>query len=185
MKNRVVALTGGIGSGKSSVAEILRDMGYATIDCDQIAREVAVMPEVAESIRKLLGNAFVVDGQLNRRAIREKVFADEELLSQYNAIFFGRVQSKLEERLSNVSGTVFVEISVFDAFEFPWDEVWLVESDVRARKLRVMQRDGVSETNVDEIIARQRVCESYSQKILNDGDIDALKQRVVTALNSL
>ena len=61
MKRKVIAVTGGIGSGKSTVINILRRAGYATIDCDELAREVAEYPEVAENVRNLLGDGYVIE----------------------------------------------------------------------------------------------------------------------------
>ena len=185
MTNKVIAITGGIGSGKSTVIEILRELGYSTLDCDRLAREVSEQPEVAEEVRALLGGEYVSDGKLDRRAIREKVFTDEALLSQYNAIFFARVRRILEERLASADGTVFVEISVFDAFDFPWDGIWLVESSVDERKRRVIVRDGVSENNVFNVMSRQRICSDYTLKIINDGDITELKRQVATAVKEI
>lgn len=184
MKNRVVAITGGIGSGKSSVTEILRSLGHATIDCDQLARTVATLSETVDAVRKLLGDDFVLNGELNRPAIRNKIFSDELLLSKYNAIFFDKVRKLLVESLQHTDGDVFVEISVFDAFEFPWDEVWLIESRADERKRRVMKRDGSSEANVSDIIARQRICDSYSLKIVNNGNLSDLKQQIIKALHN-
>lgn len=182
MKRKVIAVTGGIGSGKSAVISILQSAGYNTLDCDELAREVSLRPEVAEEVRRLLGDGYVSNGKLNRRAIRDKVFSDGELLARYNAIFAERTRRLLDERLQEYSGCVFVEISVFDAFPFPWDEVWLVTSNVSERKRRVMERDGVCENGVDEIMSRQNICSVYTLEIVNDGGLDGLRNRVMSAL---
>ncbi len=182
MKRKVVAVTGGIGSGKSSVMDILRHAGYATVDCDKLAREVAEYPEVVEEVRNLLGGGYVTDGRLNRRAIRDRVFSDDRLLARYNALFFDNTLRLLKERIEEIQGDVFVEISVFYAFEYPWDEVWLVTSDEQERKRRVMARDGVSAISADEIISRQRICSDYTVNIVNDGDLELLRRRVEQAI---
>ena len=75
-----------------------------------------------------------------------------------------------------------MEISVFYAFEYPWDEVWLVTSDEQERKRRVMARDGVSAISADEIISRQRICSDYTVNIVNDGDLELLRRRVEQAI---
>ncbi len=182
MTSKVIAVTGGIGSGKSTVINILRRAGYATIDCDELAREVAEYPEVAENVRNLLGDGYVTDGRLNRKAIRDRVFADEKLLARYNELFFDNTLRLLKARIEEIQGDVFVEISVFYAFEYHWDAVWLVTSDEAERKRRVMERDGVSANSADEIISSQKICSDYTVNIVNDGDFELLRRRVERAI---
>ncbi len=195
MKSKVIAVTGGIGSGKSEVLKYLSSLGYFTVDCDVLAKEVSARAETVEKVRQLLGDEYVVDGQLNRKAIRNKVFADKQLLHQYNSLFFTEVKNLLDNRISqyksdlkqntNKSKTIFVEISVFDAFDYFWDGVWLVEADVNARIDRVIERDGVSRQNIDDILHSQNVCTHYTLKIVNDGNLDYLQTQVTAALKTI
>lgn len=192
MTSKVIAVTGGIGSGKSETTRYLQGLGYNTLDCDTLAREVSFRPCIVEQVRKLLGDIFVVDGQLDRAAIRNKVFGNEDLLNRYNALFFDEVKKILDEEISvlirqaeaaNQEGiVVFVEISVFDAFEYPWDEVWLVEADVETRINRAQIRDRVSRKSLDDIVARQRVCNGFTRKLTNDGVPEDLYKQIDIAL---
>lgn len=184
MKSKVVAITGGIGSGKSEVSRYLRCLGYQTLDCDELARKISTRPEVVEQVRNLLGAAFVNNGQLNRKAIRDEVFSAEDLLNSYNAIFFGEVKRLLTRCLAELSDNeyVFVEISVFDAFDYPWDEVWLIDSSEPERKQRVAARDGTSQQTLDDIMCRQHICTNYTLKIVNDGSLASLRLKVDNAL---
>lgn len=188
MKRKIIAVTGGIGSGKSAVICILRNMGYDTLDCDDLAREVSARADVVERVGNLLGSEFVTNGRLNRSAIRSKVFADSEILQRYNGIFFGETRKLLSERIDGLNrraadnSPIFVEISVFDAFTFDWDAVWLVECGLSERKRRVMERDGVSAQNVDDVISRQKICSEYTLTIVNDGSLELLETSVENAL---
>ena len=183
MKRKVIALTGGIGSGKSEVARILREMGYSTIDCDVLAKQVADDPNVIAGVEQLLGSEFVVNGRLNRAAIRDKVFADGNLLLMYQALFFDGVKRLLQENLFITdSETVFVEIPILDAFEFNWDEVWRVESDETTRINRVTVRDGVSKESVKRTFERQKQYSNCTRVIYNNGTLDELKTVVRQAL---
>ncbi len=92
MKRKVVAITGGIGSGKSLVRDIVQKRLFS-IDCDSLAREVSSRPQVVQSVELLLGSEFVENGKLNRRAIRNKIFSDCNLLESYNALFFEEVKT--------------------------------------------------------------------------------------------
>lgn len=184
MRHKVIALTGGIGSGKSEVARILRSLGVKTLDCDAIAKDIADESETVEKVAKLLGAEYVFDGKLNRRAIRERVFADEALLEQYQALFFRGVKQRLTDTLQTIGDeTVFVEIPILDAFDFDWDEVWRVESDEDIRVSRVTLRDDVSAENVKNILARQEHYANCTRVIVNNGSLDELSNAVRQALS--
>ena len=190
MKRKVIALTGKIGSGKSAVATILRNLGYKIIDCDDLAKEVAANPRVIARVEQLLGGKSVVNGQLDRKYIRETVFSDKNLLIQYQDIFFESVRALLLVEIAlldsnditeKASRAVFVEIPVLDAFEFYWDEVWRVESSEQNSISRVVARDKVSEESVLAMLKHQK---TYDCTIVieNSGSLDELTQAVKVAL---
>ena len=183
MKRKVVALTGSIGSGKSEVVRVLRSLGYLTVSCDELAKQVATRPEVVDQVAALLGSEYVPDGQLDRKAIRDKVFTSEQLLSQYQAIFFDGVRQLLVDTLDKLNDeVVFVEIPVMDAFDFDWTEVWRVESNQSTQIKRVTHRDGVSEQSVLGTLARQKQYRHCSRVITNNGTVDELAEAVRSAL---
>lgn len=184
MKRKVVAITGGIGSGKSCVANILQQMGFRVVFCDKLAAEVSREKELLEQVRLLLGNDCVTSGELNRKVVREKVFCNDELYVQYSSLFWERTKQRLIDEVNSADNdeTVFVEIPVISAFQFPWQEIWLVESAKEIRLTRVTLRDGVSAQNVLNIMAKQADCKNFTRKIVNDGSLEKLKQRVEDAL---
>ena len=185
MKRRIIALTGGIGSGKSTVAEILRGLDYVVLDCDKISRKVETMPSVLDGVTKLLGDGYVENGCLVRGKIREKIFADEQLYRQYSALFWKKIAEELNRQLEDAPETVFVEIAVIDAFEFDWTEIWLVESAEENRINRVIKRDGISQDSVKNVIARQTQYKAPTRIIVNDGSLEDLKRAVVDVANHL
>lgn len=185
MKRRVIAITGGIGSGKSEVRKLVELAGYSALSCDDLAKEVAAFPDTLEKVANLLGDKIVINGELDRKAVREIVFQDGAKLSQYNAIFFEEVKKLLCARLETMSGVIFVEIPVFDAFEFDWDGVWLVDSDVSTRINRAAKRDSVSQENLQNIVSSQKICKSYTVKIDNSRGFEYLAQQVELLLKSL
>ena len=183
MKRKIVAITGGIGSGKSQVCAILRQLGYATVDCDALSRQIADEKQVIAAVEKLLGSECVTNGAINRPKVREVVFSDENLLKQYNAIFHGRVKNRLDEQIQRTDGTVFVEIAVIDAFDYPFDEIWLVDSQQQTRIERVTTRDKVSAENVEHIIQRQHY-PNCTRVLHNDGTLQQLQKQVISALKT-
>lgn len=181
MKRKVIAVTGGIGSGKSQVLAILRSQGFATVDCDALSRQIADEKQVIAAVEQLLGSDCVTNGAINRQKVREVVFSDRNLLAKYNAIFHERVKNRLNEQIQRANGIVFVEIAVLDAFEFHFDEIWLVASEQQTRIERVTARDGVTVQNVEHIMKRQYYAD-YTRTISNDGSVDELCKQVFLAL---
>ena len=193
MKRKVVAVTGKIGSGKSAVMDILRDMGCKTVICDDIAKQVASDPSVIKRVETLLGSNSVKDGQLDRKYIREVVFKDENLLRSYEQMFFDGVKELLNARVEYLQKNIdvesdckaiFVEIPVLDAFDFPWDSVWRVESDEQVTLSRVTARDNVSVENVQATLSRQKTYECDCV-IENNGDMGELRKVVESAVRKL
>ncbi len=183
MKRNVIAITGGIGSGKSVVAAYLRQKGFATIDCDVLSREVAQDALVLQKVAQLLGNDCVVDGKLNRPLIRKLVFANDQLHKQYSDLFNHQIEKRLLQLVNETDVTVFVEIPLFDAFPFQWDHVWLVQRPFEERVQSVVERDGVDRQNVLDIVSKQNECESFTVKLTNDGNLQQLYQQVDNALD--
>lgn len=182
MKPKVIALTGGIGSGKSVVAKRLRDCHFDTVDCDEIVSEIAKEIRVIGEVGLLLGPNSIRNGELNKEYIRETVFRDVNLLNEYQTIFHKRMKKRIEQCVKNCKAkALFVEIPVLDAFQFDWDEVWKVVSDVEIRVQRVTSRDNVSEQNTRDIISRQKDydCE---RTIVNNGSLEELGNSIYDAL---
>src|SRR5690625_7705975 len=94
-----VGLTGNIGSGKSTVARLLQELGAELIDADQLARAATADPAVLERSRTVFGDEVVVSGALDRAALARIVFADDEQRQQLNAIIHPWVRAESERLL--------------------------------------------------------------------------------------
>lgn len=187
MKRKVVAVTGGIGSGKSTVCAFLESKGYNVIYLDKVSREIADCADTIADVQKLLGaNAVNAEGKLNRAYIRSVVFADDKLYKSYGDLFYDKVQAELERRLAEAAETVFVEIPLFDAVKYDWYAVWVVRCDKDKRVERVEKRDNVDRQNVADILARQTEPDlPHATVIRNDGTEQQLAQAVSEALAAL
>lgn len=178
MKPKVIAVTGKIGSGKSTVCNYLRKMGFPVVDCDLLARQISDDEQVVAEVKKLLGEKYVVNGKIDRKAVRNVIFRQPKLLAAYNKLFFDRVEQRLQQVVDECNEqVVFVEIAVLDAFPFDWSEVWFVRASDGNRTSRVIARDGVTDADVARISAMQRDC-GNAVAIFNDGTLEQLYDSV-------
>lgn len=149
---RIVGLTGGIGSGKSTVAEMLVKLGAQLIDADKLAREVvrAGTPAWQEIVDWLGPDILLPDSSLNRKRLGELVFSDPEARARLDQITHPCIGAALRQALaaSASAGAELVVIDVPLLFEVGWDkltdETWVVYVDETTQLERLMTRDNLS-----------------------------------------
>jgi len=181
-----VGLTGGIGSGKSEVAEIWRERGACIIDADLLAREVvAPGSDGLRAIAARWPHTIAADGTLDRASLARIVFADDDERVRLNAIVHPRVRTLAEQREAEAPpGSVAVHVIPL-LFEGDWwrtcDATVLVTAPDEVRVERVVERD---DTDAASVQARMRVQigagearELATYTIDNDGDLAALRAR--------
>lgn len=159
-KPRVIGLTGGIGSGKTTVAQLIEEMGYPVYYSDIRAKEIVNENEdLKHKIRELLGSeAYDEEGLYNRKYVSGLVFENKELLNQLNATIHPAVKTDFESWVSQQNSTmVFKETALL--FELHLDEQCdkslLITADDRLRLKRVMDRDGKTYREVEAIMDKQ------------------------------
>ncbi|MGZ5132358.1 MAG: dephospho-CoA kinase [Caldimonas sp.] len=156
-----IGLTGGIGSGKSSVAARLVERGADLIDTDAIARTLTLPGGAAiEPIRAAFGDDFIAaDGALDRVRMRECVFADAAARSRLEAILHPRIGAEAERRAATSTAPLTVLDIPLLVESGRWrarvDRVWLVDCAEEAQIARVMARSGWTEDAVRAVIAQQ------------------------------
>ncbi len=155
-----VALTGGIGSGKTTVSQRLGDLGAAIIDTDLIAHQVtapggAAMPAIAEAFGP---EAVAADGSLDRAAMRRRVFADAAARQLLEAILHPLIRARMTEELNRVKAPYAV-LAIPLLFETGWtdaaDRILVVDLPEPLQIARVMARSGLDEDEVRRILANQ------------------------------
>jgi dephospho-CoA kinase len=184
----IVGLTGGIGAGKSLVADILARRGAVVIDTDQIAREAVEPPSpVLDRLREEFGPEIVgPDGRLDRDAVASIVFADESKRRRLNGIMHPEILKRVLARigLHPPSAVVVVVVPLLfeSGFERNCDKVVSVVAPRAQRLARVVKRDGLSEADVAARMGAQLPEDEYERRtalvIRNDGDEAALEREV-------
>jgi len=164
---KVIGLTGGIASGKSSVSKILESLGAIIIDADKIARSLVVKDKPAWiKLKDCFGDGFLLpDGEIDRKKLGEAVFADEVLKKKLDDLMFPCILSELTKRIESIRRKSDTDVVVIDAailIEAGWhelaDEVWLVRVDPDVQRERLMKRD-----NLTGLQAQQRIDSQMSQ----------------------
>lgn len=188
---KVVAITGGIGSGKSVVSSILRSMGYKVYDSDTEAKMLMDKSAyIKVSIQKAFGKTLVNKGIIDRKRLSEIVFSEPDKLKQLNLIVHGTVIRDFSEWVKkNDDPVVFIETAIL--YESGLDkyvsDVWEVTAPENIRIERVKSRNNISEDKVKRIIGSQK---SYNHintdhyMINNDGET-ALLPQIICLLDKL
>lgn len=190
----VIGLTGGIGSGKSTVSDILKEQGIPVVDGDLIAREVVEphRPAYDEIVRVFGAEVLQQDGTLNRKRIGEIVFSDPEKLSMLNSITHKEIYRVILERLESLkeTGTSLVFLDVALLFETGFDQltdwVWVVDAPDAVRVERIQKRDGLKEEEILKRIQSQMSRELRNTKgnlvLDNSKSREELKARILQEL---
>ena len=182
---RLIAITGGIGSGKSVISDILRAMGHKVYDCDTRAK---ALMDTDESIKDDLINLISFDAvrsdrTIDRKLLSEIVFNDPDALSRLNSIVHKAVRADLRRwRDTSSDKTVWVETAILYAsrLDREVDEVWEVTAPTELRVQRVMKRNSMSREQVLARISSQSTTAAQlhplTKSIVNDGVEPVLPQ---------
>lgn len=189
----VVALTGGVAAGKSAVAQRFESLGISVYDADLAAREVVAPGEAAlAEIEFVFGaDALHADGSLDRRAMRERVFADPDARRKLETIVHPRVRAWLRRRVGMNRGPyciIAIPLLVEARADYDWvDRVLLVDAPEAQQIERLIERDGITREIARQMLAAQSTRAKRlaiaDDVIVNDGDVSAL-DAAVTALHA-
>lgn len=190
---KIIGLTGGIGSGKTSVAAKLRALGARVFDADEAAKN-AVLPgtEGFFKVVETFGPQIVdADGKLNRMALAEIVFNDKESLKRLEEIIHSYVWQETDKFLNacREAGERAVILDIPLLIECGWhqkvDEVWLVVLPVEKQIMRTMKRSGMTAEAVQARIAAQMPLDEkkkYATLVIdNSGAWEETEKQVITA----
>jgi len=188
-----IGLTGGIATGKSSVAALLAEHGAEVIDADQLARDaVAPGTTALQRIVELFGHqALLPDGSLNRQAVRDKVFNEPAKRQQLEAILHPAIKELALQQIeqARIRGSrvvvymapLLIEAKATDRM----DEIWVVTVRPEVQLARLMARDGCDRKQAEQIIAAQMPLaekERFGMVVIdNSSSLEATRRQVEAA----
>lgn len=157
---KIIGLTGGIGSGKTTVAKYFASKGIPVYIADQAAKEIMNDKTVVQEVQTLFSeNVILQNGLLDRNAIRELVFNDKNKLEQLNKIIHPKVKTDFENWLKKHKNVTFIIKEVAILFETNGqkycDATILVTAPIETRIKRVQQRDSATKESILQIIKNQ------------------------------
>ncbi len=184
--NYLIAVTGGIGSGKSMVLSIIKDLGYPTLSCDQVTDEVYKKPFVKRFLSKMFPNAktgrlFI---KIDKKIIAKEVFSSKQKLKQLTDFLTPIILEQTLKKARKIQGKVFVEVPLL--FECKaqdkFDKIIVVKRNLNSRIESVMARSNLIKEQVLERINSQFDYDgadlSCYSVLINDGDIKSLEEKV-------
>ena len=184
----MVALTGGVASGKTAVARRFETLGIHVYDADVAAREVVTpgAPALAEIEFVFGAEVLQKNGALDRRAMRERVFADPDARRKLETIIHPRVRAWLRRRVGMDRGRycmLAIPLLVENRVEYEWvDRVLVVDVPEALQIERLMRRDGVTREHAEQMLdaqsTRAQRLAIANEVIVNDGEESALDAQV-------
>ena len=137
-----IAVTGGIGSGKSSVTKIIREKGFPVFSCDEINKQLLTKKDYINRIEKIFPEA-VEGGKIIKSRLAEIVFSDETALKKLNSVSHPLIMNELNRQMNSRKGLVFAEVPLLfeGGYEDLFHKIIVVCREKEQRILSVMQRD--------------------------------------------
>lgn len=188
-----ICITGAIGSGKSSVIEILKKLSYKCVSSDEINNDMLKDPSYIEILIDSFGKDIIYDGNLDKNKLAQIIFNDDEKRKLLNSISHPLITKRILEIIKKNKDIIFVEIPLLieSGMATIFDKIWLVESDFDIRLKRIVYRDNLS---ADMAIAKikSQVANEYKLKKVatdtiynNSNDLGNLELQVIELLKGI
>jgi len=185
----IIGLTGGIGSGKSAAATILKGLGLNIIDLDQITHDLMKQGELGYiEIKKEFGEKYIdTKGAIDRKLLREEIFSSSDLKKRIESILHPIIFEECSKQLNKLKHEKYIALVIPLLFETKnyislIDESLLIDCDLETQIERVIKRDSVSKALANRIIKNQMNRQDKQlladKVILNDGNINHLKTQL-------
>ena len=193
---RIIGITGGIASGKSTVTEFLRQQGYQVIDADQVVHE---LQEPGERLYQALLSAFgpailQEDGRLDRLKLGAMIFGNPELLAKSSQIQNQIIREELADRrdlLAETEDNFFMDLPLLFELQYEdwFDQIWLVDVTEETQLSRLMTRNAFSQEEAEKRIAAELALQEKRNRadvlIDNNGPLELTQEQLRDTLQKL
>ncbi|MDA3869157.1 MAG: dephospho-CoA kinase [Gammaproteobacteria bacterium] len=183
-----IGLTGGIGSGKSTVAELFSELGVTVIDADQISHQLTRSgSDSFRAIRQLLGDEFInAEGELDRKKIARHIFSNPDKKAALENMLHPRIRQRMLQEVERAKHDAYIILSIPLLLETGFtdliDRILVVDADDEIRIQRTRQRDDRSEQQIRAImrqqVERDRRLQCADDVIYNNGSLEDLRNAV-------
>ena len=193
---RIIGITGGIASGKSTVTEFLRRQGYQVIDADQVVHELQEPGgRLYQALLSTFGSSILQeDGRLDRPKLGAMIFGNPELLAQSSQLQNEIIREELARRrdlLAETEDIFFMDLPLlFELGYDNWfDQIWLVDVTEETQLSRLMNRNALNQEEAEKRIAAQLSLQEKRKRadvlIENNGGLEETRQQLRDALQKL
>ncbi|TDE68914.1 dephospho-CoA kinase [Streptococcus sp. KCJ4932] len=193
---KIIGITGGIASGKSTVVAEIRKHGYQVIDADQVVHELqAKGGKLYQALCNWLGSEILQEnGELDRKKLGQLIFSSKDMLEKSSRLQSGIIREELARRrdeLAKTQDVFFMDIPLLIEHDYmEWfDDIWLVHLDEKTQLERLVMRNHFSKEEAKKRMASQMSTEAkkpYADKLLdNSGDLTELKAQINQLLQEL
>ena len=193
---RIIGITGGIASGKSTVTEFLRQQGYQVIDADQVVHELQEPGgRLYQALLSAFGPAILQeDGRLNRPKLGAMIFGNPQLLAQSSQLQNEIIREELARRrdlLAETEDFFFMDLPLLFELEYDnwFDQIWLVDVTEETQLSRLMTRNALSQEEAEKRIAAQLSLQEKRKRadvlIENNGPLELTQEQLRDTLQKL
>lgn len=191
-KTLIVGITGILGSGKTTVSEIIRKMGFEVISCDKIVNDLLKKKRIINEFKKILGNEVLINGRINKEKVREIIFNDTSKKREIENLLHPIVFKKIKEKILDIKkkgGIIFIEIPLLfeTRSEKLFNKIIVVSAPLKEIKKRLIGKYSAEEI---EKIWKSQLPLSYKKKradyvLNNSGLISKTNKEVKNIIKDL
>ena len=191
MKNKLYAITGGIGTGKSLVCSILKNLGYNVFSADAIHKELLNEKSYIEKIYKIVDIPYKNGDNYNSKLVSQKIFNNPLLRNKLNEFTHKIIMDKMLTESKKYNGIVFNEVPLLfeSGYENMYDGVIVILRELSSRINSIKVRSSLTEEEINKIIKSQYNYDNIPKNkhilIVNDGDISSLENKIRAVIKSI
>ena len=193
---KIIGITGGIASGKSTVTDFLKQQGYQVIDADQVVHELQEPGgRLYQALLPAFGPAILrEDGRLDRAKLGAMIFGNPDLLAQSSQLQNEIIREELARRrdlLAETEAVFFMDLPLLFELEYDnwFDQIWLVDVTEETQLSRLMNRNALNQEEAEKRIAAQLSLQEKRKRadvlIDNNGSLEETRQQLRDALQKL